>query len=49
MTEIDFNFFINVRPTGNNLKMDIQSEITREKYKTLTEYFFAEILDRKQT
>ncbi len=38
--EIDYNSFINIRPNDNNLKNDIQSEIIREKYKRLTEYFF---------
>lgn len=42
--EIDYNSFINIRPRDNNTKNDIISEKIREKYKELTEYFFAEIL-----
>lgn len=42
--EIDFNSFINIRPKDNNLKNEIQSEDTKEKYTTLTHFFFQEIL-----
>ncbi|PWU23251.1 hypothetical protein C5B42_03745 [Candidatus Cerribacteria bacterium 'Amazon FNV 2010 28 9'] len=42
--EIDFNSFINIRPRDNNLKNEIQSEIIKQKYKRLTEYFFSAML-----
>ncbi len=42
--EIDFNSFINIRPTDNNTKNEIQSESIKEKYKTITEYFFEEVV-----
>jgi hypothetical protein len=42
--EIDFNSFINIRPRDNNTKHEIQSEEIKERYKKLTEYFFAEVL-----
>ena len=42
--EIDFNSFINIRPADGNTKNDIQSEVVRNKYKKLSEYFFKEIL-----
>jgi Protein of unknown function (DUF5674) len=42
--EIDFNSFINIRPTDNNSKNEIQSEKIKEKYKMLTEFFFSEII-----
>ncbi len=42
--EIDYNSFINIRPRDNNTKNEIQSEKIKEVYKTLTEYFFKEIL-----
>ncbi|MBU0974236.1 hypothetical protein KKD03_00855 [Patescibacteria group bacterium] len=41
---IDFNSFINIRPSDNNTKNEIQSEEIKSKYKELTEYFFKEIL-----
>ena len=42
--EIDYNSFINIRPSDGNTKNDILDEKLREKYKKLTEYFFSEIL-----
>jgi hypothetical protein len=42
--EIDFNSFINIRPSDNNAKNEIQSENIKQVYKELTEYFFKEIL-----
>jgi hypothetical protein len=42
--EIDYNSFINIRPSDNNTKNEIQSEEIKKKYKELTEYFFKEIL-----
>ena len=38
--EVDFNSFINIRPSDNNTKNEIQSEEVKKKYKELTEYFF---------
>ena len=42
--EIDYNSFINIRPRDNNRKNDIQDEGIKKIYKSLTEYFFKEIL-----
>jgi len=42
--EIDFNSFINIRPSDNNTKNEIQSEQIKQTYKLLTEFFFQEIL-----
>ena len=42
--EVDFNSFINIRPSDNNIKNDIQSEEIRTQYKKLTNFFFQEIL-----
>ncbi len=41
---IDYNSFINIRPTQNNTSNEIQNEELRNKYKELTIYFFKEIL-----
>ena len=41
---IDYNSFINIRPTQNNTSNEIQNEELRNKYKELTVYFFKEIL-----
>lgn len=41
---VDFNSFINIRPTQNNTSNEIQSEEIRKKYEELTQYFFQEIL-----
>lgn len=42
--EIDFNSFINIRPSDNNTRNEIQSEKLKLIYKEFTEYFFKEIL-----
>lgn len=42
--EIDFNSFINIRPSDNNTRNEIQSEKIKKTYKELTEYFFGELL-----
>ncbi len=42
--EIDYNSFINIRPSDNNPRNEILSETIRNQYKELTEYFFKEIL-----
>lgn len=41
---IDFNSFINIRPTQNNTSNEIQDETIRKKYEEITKFFFAEIL-----
>ena len=42
--EIDYNSFINIRPSDNNTSNEIQDPAIRKKYEELTRYFFAEIL-----
>ena len=42
--EIDFNSFINIRPSDKNTSNEIQDPVIRKKYEGLTKYFFAEIL-----
>ena len=42
--EIDFNSFINIRPSDNNTKNEIQSERVKAQYKQLSEYFFKVVL-----
>jgi hypothetical protein len=42
--EIDFNSFINIRPSDGNTKNEIESEQIRKLYKALSEYFFKKIL-----
>jgi len=42
--EVDFNSFINIRPTDGNMKNEIQSESVRRQYKELSEFFFSEIV-----
>jgi hypothetical protein len=42
--EIDFNSFINIRPSHNNTKNEIQSEVLKKKYQDLSEFFFKEVL-----
>lgn len=44
--EIDYNSFINIRPNHNNLKNEIQSEKTKQIYRTLTGYFFQSLYDK---
>ncbi len=41
---IDFNSFINIRPSQNNKSNEIQDENIRTEYEKLTRYFFQEIL-----
>ncbi len=41
---IDFNSFINIRPTQNNRSNEIQSEKLRKAYEELTKFFFGAIL-----
>ena len=42
--EIDFNAFINIRPSDNNPSNDILDEKRRKRYDELTRYFFKKIL-----
>lgn len=37
---IDFNSFINIRPTQNNTSNEIQREDIRKQYEELTRFFF---------
>ena len=41
---IDFNSFINIRPSDNNTSNEIQSPEIRGKYEELTKYFFKEVI-----
>lgn len=41
---IDYNSFINIRPTDNNTSNEIQNPGIREKFDKLTKYFFEAIL-----
>ncbi len=41
---IDFNSFINIRPTQNNTSNEIQKEEIRKKYEELSKYFFKEVI-----
>lgn len=41
---IDFNSFINIRPSNNNTSNEIQDSLLRDKYAELTKFFFKEIL-----
>lgn len=42
---IDFNSFINIRPQQGNTSNDIQSSEIREKFESITKYFFANIYE----
>ena len=42
--EIDFNSFINIRPSDKNTSNDILDPEKRKMYDKLTRYFFKEIL-----
>lgn len=42
---IDFNSFINIRPSQKNTSNEIQDPLLREKYEVLTKYFFQEIYE----
>ncbi len=41
---IDFNSFINIRPSDNNTSNEIQDAKIREEYEKLTRFFLSEIL-----
>lgn len=43
---IDFNSFINIRPTSNNTSNEIQNENIRKEYESITRYFFKEIYEQ---
>ena len=43
--DIDFNSFINIRPSDNNTSNEIQNQDIRKKYEELTKYFFKEIYE----
>ena len=43
--EIDFNSFINIRPTDNNSSNDLLDENKRKLYADLSKYFFKEIYE----
>ena len=40
---IDFNSFINIRPSDKNTSNEIQNEGIRKEFENLTKYFFKEI------
>lgn len=42
---IDFNSFINIRPSDKNTSNEIQDQAMRKKYEILTKYFFKEIYE----
>ncbi|MEK7605427.1 MAG: hypothetical protein AAB478_02765 [Patescibacteria group bacterium] len=42
--DIDFNSFINIRPTDNNAGNEILDPEIRKRYDALTRFFFQEIL-----
>jgi len=41
---IDFNSFINIRPSDKNMSNEIQDSKIRKKFEELTKYFFKEVL-----
>lgn len=41
--DIDFNSFINIRPTDNNAGNEVLDPEKRKKYDELTRYFFKEL------
>ncbi|MDO8497111.1 MAG: DUF5674 family protein [bacterium] len=41
---IDFNSFINIRPTQKNMSNEIQDPKIRNKYEELTKFFFSSLL-----
>jgi len=43
--EIDFNSFINIRPTDNNASNEILDPDRRKIYEKLTKYFFKEMYE----
>ena len=42
---IDFNSFINIRPQQENQSNEIQDRKIRNKYETLTRFFFAKLYE----
>lgn len=42
---IDFNSFINIRPSDNNTSNEIQNPKIRKTFKELTKYFFKEMYE----
>ncbi len=42
---IDFNSFINIRPSDNNTSNEIQDEMKRKVFEDLTKYFFKELYE----
>lgn len=43
--EIDYNSFINIRPSDNNSSNEVQDSVIRKQYEKLTKYFFKEIYE----
>ncbi len=43
MMSVDFNSFINIRPSHDNPSNEIQSPEIRKQYEDLTKFFFQEI------
>lgn len=41
---IDYNSFINIRPTDNNTSNEIQDSTVRGEFEKLTKFFFQEVL-----
>ena len=42
---IDFNSFINIRPTQNNTSNELQDIKLKKEYEALTQYFFKELYE----
>lgn len=42
---VDFNSFINIRPTDKNTSNEIQDAEIRNKYEELTKFFFKELYE----
>jgi hypothetical protein len=42
---IDFNSFINIRPTDKNTSNEIQDPKIREEFEKITKYFFGQIYE----
>lgn len=43
--EIDYNSFINIRPSDNNPTNEILDQKLRQRYEALTKYFFKELYE----
>ena len=41
---IDYNSFINIRPTDHNISNEIQDSETRKQFETLMRYFFSDVV-----